>query len=186
VSKRKFLSVLLISVLLVVALSACGSKKKKTTPTPTPTVQAAPSATAELSATATPQAAPSATAEPKATATVQVAPSATAEPSATATSGATVEPTSQASNPSEVVVNIQNFAFDPKSLTIPVGTTVRFVNNDSASHTVTADDGSFDSGTLSNGQEFTFTFDKAGTYPYYCKFHGGKGGVGMSGTITVE
>jgi ribose transport system substrate-binding protein len=95
-------------------------------------------------------------------------------------------PNAQAAAPSEVVVTIQNFAFDPTPLTIPVGTTVRFVNKDSTAHSVTADDGSFDSGTLANGQEFTFKFDTAGTYPYYCKFHGGKGGQGMSGTITVQ
>ncbi len=109
-----------------------------------------------------------------------------AAPEATLVPGATPAPTTQASNSSEVVVTIQNFAFSPNPLTIQVGTTVRFVNNDSAAHTATADDGSFDSGTLDNGQEFTFKFDKAGTYPYYCKFHGGKGGTGMSSTITVQ
>ena len=114
------------------------------------------------------------------------APTPTPEPTLEATTAATPEATTQTTAPSEVVVTIQNFAFDPQSLTIPVGTTVRFVNKDSAEHTVTADDGSFDSGTLSSGQEFTFKFDKAGTYPYYCKFHGGKGGQGMSGTITVK
>lgn len=105
----------------------------------------------------------------------------TAEPPQAAT--ATPTP---ASTSSEVVVTIQNFAFSPNPLMIPVGTAVRFVNKDALAHTVTADDGSFDSGTLNQGQDFTFTFTKAGTFAYYCAFHGGKGGVGMSGTIMVK
>jgi plastocyanin len=47
------------------------------------------------------------------------------------------------------------------------------------------DDGLFD-GNLPSGADFQFTFDKPGTYPYYCKPHGGPGGQGMSGVITVQ
>jgi plastocyanin len=156
-NKRKVISLLLLAVLLVAVLAACGKSKKKDTKTSTatPTVQAAPAATAT--------------------------PAATTEPTKAAASTPTTE-----ANASEVVVNIQNSKFDPNPLTIPVGTTVRFVNNDSAAHTATADDGSFDSGNLNKGQDFTFKFDKAGTFAYYCKYHGGKGGTGMSGTIVVQ
>jgi plastocyanin len=55
----------------------------------------------------------------------------------------------------------------------------------SGNHTVTADDGSFASDTLSNGGVFEFTFNNPGTFAYYCEFHGGPGGEGMSAVITV-
>jgi plastocyanin len=52
-------------------------------------------------------------------------------------------------------------------------------------HTVTADDGAFNSGTLEAGGSFKQTFDKPGTYAYFCEFHGGAGGGGMAGVIKV-
>ena len=58
-------------------------------------------------------------------------------------------------------------------------------NKDSAQHTVTADGDEFDSGTLRKDGEFSFTFTKAGIYLYYCAFHGGPGGSGMSGQVIV-
>ena len=51
--------------------------------------------------------------------------------------------------------------------------------------TATADDNSFNTDDVAAGQEKTIVFSKAGTFPYYCKYHGGPGGKGMSGTITV-
>jgi predicted lipoprotein with Yx(FWY)xxD motif/plastocyanin len=81
-------------------------------------------------------------------------------------------------------INVQNFAFDPKDLTIPAGTTVIWHNSDSVTHTVTSDTGLFD-GNLPGGADFQFTFSQPGTYPYYCKPHGGAGGEGMSGVIIV-
>jgi predicted lipoprotein with Yx(FWY)xxD motif/plastocyanin len=84
-----------------------------------------------------------------------------------------------------VTISVQNFAFNPKELTIKAGTTVVWHNNDSVLHTVTSDTGLFD-GNLPGGADFQFTFDKAGTYAYYCKPHGGKGGEGMSGVIIVS
>lgn len=86
----------------------------------------------------------------------------------------------------EAVVTVLDGSFDEEELTVPVGTTVVWEQDGSFAHTVTADDGSFDSGTLNSGQRFSFTFDEPGTYPYYCEFHGGEGGSGMSGVITVE
>jgi plastocyanin len=53
-------------------------------------------------------------------------------------------------------------------------------------HTITADDGSFDSGILNPGDTFSLTFDTPGTSAYYCQIHGGPGGVGMAGTIVVN
>ncbi len=83
-------------------------------------------------------------------------------------------------------VSISNFAFAPKTLTVGPGTTVEWQNDDSAAHTVTADNGAFDSGNLNQGASFKFTFAKAGTYAYYCRYHGGPGGTGMSGQIIVK
>ncbi len=82
-------------------------------------------------------------------------------------------------------VKLVNFKFTPAQLTVKVGTTVVWTSEDNAPHTVTADDGSFNSGNLKKGDSFKFTFTKAGTFPYYCAYHGTAGGGGMSGTITV-
>jgi plastocyanin len=68
---------------------------------------------------------------------------------------------------------------------VPAGTKVRFVNQGQARHSATADDGSFDSGLLDPGQEFTVTLDEPGLFPYYCVLHGTRGGVGMAASITV-
>jgi predicted lipoprotein with Yx(FWY)xxD motif/plastocyanin len=91
----------------------------------------------------------------------------------------------QTAGSNTVKINVQNFAFNPKSLTIKAGTTVIWHNSDSVLHTVTSDTGVFD-GNLLSGADFQFNFDKAGTYPYYCKPHGGPGEQGMSGVITVQ
>jgi plastocyanin len=82
-------------------------------------------------------------------------------------------------------IKLVNFEFTPAQLTVKVGTTVVWTSEDNAPHTVTADDGSFDSGNLQKGDSFKFTFTKAGNFPYYCAYHGTAGGGGMSGTITV-
>jgi plastocyanin len=82
-------------------------------------------------------------------------------------------------------VSIMDGSFSGDPLTISAGTTVVWTNEGSNPHTVTADDGSFDSGNLSNGDTFSFTFTTPGEYPYYCAYHGGPGGSGMSGTIIV-
>src|SRR4051812_15054434 len=59
-------------------------------------------------------------------------------------------------------VSIANFAFDPGSVTIDAGSTVTWTNSDSATHTVTSDDGTFDSGNLASGDSYSFTFDTPG------------------------
>jgi len=82
-------------------------------------------------------------------------------------------------------VAIKDFEFQPKELKVKAGTTVTWTNDGGSSHTVTADDGSFESPTLAKGKTYSRNFDKPGTYPYYCALHGGAGGDGMSGTIVV-
>jgi plastocyanin len=84
-------------------------------------------------------------------------------------------------------VSIVDFAFQPASVEIATGGTVTWTNTGQAPHTVTADDGSFDSGTLSPGTTFSQTFATAGTFTYHCNIHpqmtatvivGGPGGSG--------
>jgi plastocyanin len=82
-------------------------------------------------------------------------------------------------------VKLVNTTFTPAQLTVKVGTTVVWTSEDNAPHTVSADDGSFDSGNMKKGDTFEFTFTKAGNYPYYCAYHGTPGGGGMAGTIVV-
>jgi plastocyanin len=105
-----------------------------------------------------------------------------------ANSGATTDAplaATQGPSGSAGVVNITNNKFEPSELTVKAGTTVTFNNTSNRTHTVTADDGSFDSGSLLGGAMFEFNFTEPGEYPYYCDIHGGPGGTGMSGTIIV-
>lgn len=78
-------------------------------------------------------------------------------------------------------VEINNFMFMPMALTVAVGTTVTWKFDDSTDHTVTADDNSFKSAALGNGQTYTHTFSAAGTVKYHCSIH-----PFMTGTIVVQ
>ncbi len=82
-------------------------------------------------------------------------------------------------------VSMVGMTFSPSTITIAAGDTVAWTNNSTLQHTVTADDGSFDSGTINMGSTYSHTFVTPGAYRYYCRFHGAPGGVGMSGTIVV-
>src|SRR5215212_11003528 len=79
-----------------------------------------------------------------------------------------------------VEVQVVDFSFEPGTVTVPVGTTVTWTNTGSHSHTVTADDGSFDSGRLDPGEQFPHTFDQPGTFTYHCGFH-----PEMQGSVVV-
>jgi plastocyanin/uncharacterized membrane protein YozB (DUF420 family) len=83
-----------------------------------------------------------------------------------------------------ITVTITNFAFQPKELTVPAGTTVVWVT-EIGRHTVWADDGAFQSDTLRAGDQFEHTFEQPGVVHYYCDNHGDKGGKDMAGMITV-
>jgi plastocyanin len=93
--------------------------------------------------------------------------------------------TANAEDPSAPTVSTQDFMFNPAGQQASPGATVTWTFDGASPHTVTADDGSFDSGILAQGSTFTMTFQDAGTYAYYCALHGAAGGVGMSGTIVV-
>ncbi|MEX1178000.1 MAG: plastocyanin/azurin family copper-binding protein [Nitriliruptor sp.] len=73
------------------------------------------------------------------------------------------------------------FVFEPVELSVAAGDTVTWVHDGRISHTVTADDDSFESGTLAAGDTFEVTFDEPGSYPYACDFHSS-----MRGTVTVS
>lgn len=77
-------------------------------------------------------------------------------------------------------VDIRDFFFNKSSITVPINTEVTWINFASAIHTVTADDGSFNSGNLANNQSFTYNFTKAGTYLYHCSIH-----PSMTGSVIV-
>jgi plastocyanin len=81
----------------------------------------------------------------------------------------------------EVKIDIQNFKFSPDTVTIKVGQTVTWTNQDSATHSVVALDGSWKSESLGNGAIYSRTFDTAGTFEYRCGFH-----ANMLGKIIVE
>lgn len=78
-------------------------------------------------------------------------------------------------------VSIVDFAFNPGTLSVPAGTQVTWTNTSDTAHTVTADDGSFDSGTVSPNATFSHTFASAGTFTYHCSIH-----TSMTATITVS
>lgn len=84
-------------------------------------------------------------------------------------------------NESESIEMVQT-SFVPTELVVPVGTTVTWTNNDTIAHTTTADDGAWDSATMSPEDTFVFTFDRAGTYEFFCSIHPST----MRGTIQVE
>ena len=92
-----------------------------------------------------------------------------------------------------VTVTIADSAFGPSKIEVQAGTTVTWTNNDAVPHTVTsttsddvdsATSGLFDSGTLRPGESFSYTFGKAGDYPYVCTFHASM--PSMHGKVEVK
>jgi plastocyanin len=153
-SSRARISLILLFVVLVggsVSAVACGSSKKAATPTPAAATKAPP-ATATPGMTMTP---------------TTIIPTATAGPSPTAATGTSV--------------TIRDFQFTPANITIKVGDTVTWTNDGPSVHTVTADDGSFDSGDLSVGKTFSHRFQTAGSFGYHCSIH-----PFMTATVIVQ
>ena len=70
-----------------------------------------------------------------------------------------------------VPISIENFAFSPADLRVAPGTTVRWTNHDDIPHTVTSTDGAFKSHALDTDDSFSVTFEKAGSYQYFCALH---------------
>lgn len=78
-------------------------------------------------------------------------------------------------------VMISGMAFTPSSVTIKVGSIIDWTNKDRVAHTITFDDGSVDSGSITKGGKYPHLFVKPGTYTYHCSIH-----PSMKGTIVVE
>ena len=78
-------------------------------------------------------------------------------------------------------VKIDNFSFGPATLTVPVGTTVTWVNADDIPHTVVSDDKTIKSKVMDTDETFTYTFTKPGTYTYFCSVH-----PKMTGKVVVQ
>lgn len=83
--------------------------------------------------------------------------------------------------PAGPIVEVKNFTYTPANLTVPTGATVTWKFEDSAPHDVLADDQSFSSSLLNDGETYQFTFTSPGSYPYICSVH-----PYMMGTVTVQ
>lgn len=77
-------------------------------------------------------------------------------------------------------VEIRDFSFSPPTIEVAVGSQLTWGNTDPTPHTVTARDGGFDSGTIDPGSRFAATFDRAGTFAYFCQIH-----PAMTGSVRV-
>src|SRR5690348_9222464 len=78
-------------------------------------------------------------------------------------------------------VRVDNFSFAPETLTVPVNSTVTWLNKDDVPHVIASNDGFFKSKALDTDDKYSFTFTKAGTYSYYCSVH-----PKMVGKIVVQ
>jgi plastocyanin len=113
----------------------------------------------------------------------QTTPTASAPPSTTTPAAVTAVPTAAATaTPAIVLIELGDHFFDPAQLTVKVGTTVTWKSVGQSTHDLAARDGSFALGAMSFGQTFSFTFNRAGRFPYVCMQHEGDG---MGGEVTV-
>lgn len=83
--------------------------------------------------------------------------------------------------PNSASITISNFEFNPQAITVNKGTTVKWINQDSATHTVTGDNGGPSSGNLAQGASYSYTFDQTGSFPYHCSIH-----PSMTATVIVK
>lgn len=93
---------------------------------------------------------------------------------ASKTPSVTVEPTepqADAGDGNSVRIMIENFVFDPAEVTVAPGTRVIWVNRDEAPHTATSTENKFNSGGMDTGDKYSFVFNDAGDYPYFCSLH---------------
>ncbi len=70
-----------------------------------------------------------------------------------------------------IAIKIDNFSFEPGTISISAGTTVTWTNNDDVPHVVASDESVFKSKALDTDDRFSYTFTKPGTYKYYCAIH---------------
>ena len=104
--------------------------------------------------------------------------------SAACSSSSPTTPSNTAGTPVSIVsgaTSLTTTAYSPNPIVLAVGGTATWKNNDNVAHTATANDGTWDSGTIAAGASFSRTFTTAGSFPYKCTFH-----PGMVGTVTVQ
>jgi plastocyanin len=89
----------------------------------------------------------------------------------TTSSGSASTAAAPATAESTDMIDIADFKYMPEAVTVTAGTKVTWTNSDDAAHTATADDGSFDTGDLDQGDSKAITLDEPGTYSYFCRFH---------------
>ena len=85
----------------------------------------------------------------------------------------------------DAVVTLTNFSFTPRTVRIKAGSSVTWEVK-AGIHTVKADNGSFESASMGPGKSFSHKFETAGTFRYFCTFHGSAGGHNMAGTVIVS
>jgi plastocyanin len=107
------------------------------------------------------------------------------QPASRHTTSSTHPPSSPAAN--VYVIHARDYEFRPANPSVHVGTTVKVVNDGPSPHTWTSGNapvhkGPFDSGNLDQGQTYTYTFNKAGSYNFFCRYHYSSG---MKGRVTV-
>jgi plastocyanin len=155
-----------------VAPAAATTTLAPTTTIATTTTTFAPTTTTTTVATTTTTTVATTTTTIVATTTTTIAP----------TTSTTIAPTTTttAPQPRALQITIANFAFSGDTGG-SVGDTVSVVNNDSVTHTWTAIGGAFNSGNVSGGATFTFTFGSSGTFDYFCQIH-----PSMTGSITIS
>lgn len=112
------------------------------------------------------------TTPPETTTTIQATTTAQAEVTTTAAAEPETSPT--------LSITIAAFRFSGDE-TGTVGDTVQITNSDSVGHTWTSTDGAFHSGVIGSGETFTYTFEEAGSYPFFCQIH-----TEMSGSIEID
>ena len=81
----------------------------------------------------------------------------------------------------ETAIKIDNFTFTPATITVPVGSTIRWTNHDDIPHNVVSEDKSFKSKAMDTDENFSYTFTKPGTYGYFCSIH-----PKMTGKVVVQ
>lgn len=91
----------------------------------------------------------------------------------------TTSNTTETSKTGSTTIDIQNFSFNPGTLTVKTGSTVTWTNRDSVNHQIKSD--TFNSAPLGTNQTYSFTFTTAGTYNYSCAIH-----PSMTGTVIVQ
>jgi plastocyanin len=108
---------------------------------------------------------------------------AAAEPEVSAATPQSASPSAEAAaaGADQATVTIAQTAYGPASVEIAAGSTVSWTNEDPVIHTVTARDGSFNSGVLQPGAGYRLVFETPGTYDYFCAVH-----PGQAGTVVVS